>query len=153
ATIFAFLCRITSRQDERYPCCAPEGHAEKRVRALLGETPPRTASDGIVPLYSQIWGELLWVGKADHLDIVGHFEGLDRRGEGPFHTDWLASGSRFNRVRFDVVMDRIVDGMIVAEELRGAAAVAALKGPVHDGGPLDTAPSTSRIDVKSERPE
>jgi triacylglycerol lipase len=36
---------------------------------------------------------------------------------GPLHTDWLSSGARFNRVRFDVVMDRIVSGMVVAEEL------------------------------------
>ena len=86
------------------------------------ETPESTASDGIVPLYSQIWGELIWVGKADHLDIVGHFPGAPgKREEGPIHTDWLASGARFNRVRFDVVMDRIVAGLLVSEELHQAA--------------------------------
>lgn len=117
ATIFTALYKITARNDERYPCCPPDGSAQARVRALLGEAPPKHASDGIVPLYSQIWGELIWVGKADHLDIVGHFPGPPRRGEGPFHTDWLSSGARFNQVRFDVVMDRIVNGMMVAEEL------------------------------------
>jgi triacylglycerol lipase len=118
ATIFTALYRITARFDERYPCCPPDGSAERRVCALLGHAPPRDASDGIVPLYSQIWGELIWVGKADHLDIVGHFPGPPRAGGGPFHTDWLSSGARFNRVRFDVVMDRVVNGMVVAEELR-----------------------------------
>jgi triacylglycerol lipase len=122
ATIFTALYRITARDDERYPCCPPDGSAQRSVRALLGEAPPKHASDGIVPLYSQIWGELIWVGKADHLDIVGHFPGPPRRGEGPFHTDWLSSGARFNQVRFDVVMDRIVSGMAVAEELRKTAA-------------------------------
>jgi triacylglycerol lipase len=153
ATIFTFLYNITGRQDERYPCCAPDASAEKRIRALLGEAPPRGASDGIVPLYSQVWGEVIWVGKADHLDIVGHFPGASRKGEGPFHTDWLSSGSRFNRVRFDVVMDRIVNGMIVAEELRAAATVSALRGPVQEGALLDTAPTSAHAGVESERPE
>jgi triacylglycerol lipase len=125
ATIFAALYKLTARQDERYPCCPHDGSAVTRVRALLGEAPEPHANDGIVPLYSQIWGELIWVGKADHLDIVGHFPGPPRaRGQqttGPFHTDWLSSGARFTRVRFDVVMDRIVGGMLVAEELRRRA--------------------------------
>jgi triacylglycerol lipase len=119
ATIFTALSKLTARHDTRYPCAAPDDVGQTKVRALLGETPPRTASDGIVPLYSQVWGELIWVGKADHLDIVGHFPGAREKGYvGPIHTDWLSSGARFNRVRFDVVMDRIVSGMVVAEELR-----------------------------------
>lgn len=109
ATIFALLYGITARHDDRYPCAPPDGSAQRRVRELLGETPPHDASDGIVPLYSQVYGELLWVGKADHLDIVGHFPGPPR------HHDWMSSGARFNRVRFDVVMDRIVAGMLAAE--------------------------------------
>lgn len=110
ATIFALLYNITARHDERYPCAPADGSAERRVRALLGESPPPDASDGIVPLYSQVYGELIWVGRADHLDIVGHFPGPGG------HTDWMASGAQFSRVRFDVVMDRIVDGMLLAED-------------------------------------
>jgi triacylglycerol lipase len=111
ATVFTLLYNITARQDARYPCMAPDGGGEKQVRAMLGEAPPPTASDGIVPLYSQIWGELIWSGKADHLDVVGHFPGKD----GIAHTDWLSSGAHFNRVRFDVMVDRIVEGMLMAE--------------------------------------
>jgi triacylglycerol lipase len=133
ATIFTALFKLTARFDERYPCCSGDGSAQRKVRALLGETPPPDASDGIVPLYSQVWGELVWVGKADHLDIVGHFPGQDRKKHdpllGPIHTDWLSSGSRFNRVRFDVVMDRIVTGMTVAEELWRAPKTAAAAIP------------------------
>ncbi len=123
AMIFTALYNLTAMHDERYPCAPDDGSAQRRVRALLGETPESTASDGIVPLYSQIWGELIWVGKADHLDIVGHFPGAPggHKDDGPIHTDWLASGARFNRVRFDVVMDRIVSGLLVAEELHAAA--------------------------------
>jgi len=114
ATIFTALYNLTARHDTRYPCAPPDGSAQASVRALLGELPPVTASDGVVPLYSQVWGELIWVGKADHLDVVGHFPGPGG------HTDWLASGARFNRVRFDVVMDRIVAGMRLAEETAAA---------------------------------
>ena len=105
AAIFTFLQSITAHHDERYPCAPSDGSAARLVRHALGEEPPLQASDGVVPLYSQIWGELLWVGKADHLDIVGHFPGTGG------HTDWLASGSHFSRPKFEVVMDRIVDGM------------------------------------------
>ena len=109
AAIFTTLYNITARHDPQYPCSASDGSAEKQLSALLGELPPITANDGVVPLYSQLWGEVIWIGKADHLDIVGHFPG---RGG---HNDWLASGARFTRVRFDAVMDRIVAGMVAAE--------------------------------------
>jgi triacylglycerol lipase len=109
AAIFTALYNISARHHPQYACSAGDGSAEKQLAAMLGELPPITANDGVVPLYSQLHGELIWVGKADHLDIVGHFPG---RGG---HTDWLASGARFNRVRFDAVMDRIVAGMIAAE--------------------------------------
>jgi triacylglycerol lipase len=123
ATIFAALYQITARQSVRYPCAPPDGSAQKRVRALLGEEPPPGSNDGIVPLYSQVWGELVWVGKADHLDIVGHFPGTGG------HTDWLSSGARFSRVRFDVAMDRIVDGMLLAEDLRTRDAPSSVRPP------------------------
>jgi hypothetical protein len=116
ATIFTALYNITARHDARYPCAPPDGSAEKRVFAILGETLPVTANDGIVPLYSQVWGEIIWVGKADHLDIVGHFPGPRDRIAGMIHTDWLSSGAKFSRLRFDIVMDRIVEGMLKAED-------------------------------------
>ncbi len=115
ATLFAALYNITARYDERYPCAPTDGSAVRQVKALLGEAPPPSASDGIVPLYSQVWGELIWAGKADHLDVVGHFPGTHG------HVDWLSSGARFSRVRFDVMMDRIVSGMLLAEDLHAAA--------------------------------
>src|SRR5262249_40599848 len=112
ATLFTALQQIAGRHDARYPCAPLDGAAHAKVRAALGEEPERSGSDGIVPLYSQIWGELVWAGKADHLDVVGHFPGPGG------HTDWLSSGARFSRVRFDLAMDRVVDGMLAAEEQR-----------------------------------
>ena len=50
-----------------------------------------------------VWGELLWAGQADHLDIVGHFHD-DRASD---HVDWLASGARFDRTAFAEAMDAL----------------------------------------------
>jgi len=76
---------------------------------VLGEVPSRRANDGIVPLRSQLWGTLVWAGKGDHLDVVGHFDGP------PDHRDWLCSGSGFDRGSFATMMDQVVTGMWAAE--------------------------------------
>ncbi len=123
AGVFTALYNLTARIDERYPCAPGDGVAQAKLKAMLGEVLPPGANDGVVPLTSQIWGDLIWVGKADHLDIVGHFPGPGG------HTDWLASGARFQRVRFDVVMDRIVAGMIVGEQLKESRAPVSERAP------------------------
>ena len=41
ATIFALFYNITAREDDRYPCAPSDGSAQRKVRALLGEVPPR----------------------------------------------------------------------------------------------------------------
>jgi len=63
-------------------------------------------SDGIVPTLSMLWGELLWAGEADHLDVLGHFHDEREKSE---HTDWITSGSRFTSQRFGALLDAIVD--------------------------------------------
>ncbi len=103
-TLFHFLQRLTAAHDPRYPCRAPQ--AQERLAELCGHAPPENASDGVVPLASQLWGTPLWVGKADHLDIVGHFPGPGQ------HNDWMASGARFDIVRFEAVMDRLFEGLM-----------------------------------------
>ena len=105
AAIFQAMHRITARHHERYPCSPTDGSAERALANALGELPPPEANDGVVPLRSQVWGELTWAGKGDHLDLVGHFPGAGG------HTDWLASGSRFDTQRFDQVMDRVTTGL------------------------------------------
>lgn len=131
AAIFTALYNLTARIDQRYPCAPADGVAQAKLKAMLGEVIEPCANDGVVPLSSQIWGDLIWVGKADHLDIVGHFPGPGG------HTDWLASGARFQRVRFDVVMDRIVAGMMVGEQLRET------KAPVSERAPVSSSLQTS----------
>ena len=67
------------------------------LKAAFGEYPGRRANDGIVPTLSMLWGELLWCGAADHLDIVGHFRDHSRASP---HIDWLESGASFRRDNF-----------------------------------------------------
>lgn len=73
--------------------------------ALVGQAPganPQDAptadrSDGIVPTWSQPYGRLLRVARADHLDVIGHFRAP--RQSSP-HYDWLFSGSGFGLADF-----------------------------------------------------
>ena len=108
ALLFRSLHAVTSNHDDRYPCAAAEGTAPLFAK-MLGHVPERSANDGVVPLSSQLWGEPLWIGQGDHLDVVGHFPGPEG------HRDWLCSGSHFTLERFDAMLDRIVDGMLQAE--------------------------------------
>jgi triacylglycerol lipase len=108
AALFQLIHRTTSDLDRHYPCAPPDG-GDTLLRAFLKDLPPPEANDGIVPLRSQLWGTPVWIGKADHLDVVGYFRGGRR------HRDWLSSGARFNRKQFDAMMDAIVAGMIEGE--------------------------------------
>lgn len=109
AAIFHLMYRVTAEQDARYPCAAADGRAEEILYRTIGAPPEPGANDGVVPLRSQLWGEVAWIGKADHLDVVGHFPGPAG------HNDWLTSGAHFDRVRFDTVMDRVAEGMLAAQ--------------------------------------
>ena len=108
AALFQLLHRIAAGTNPRYPF-APTDGGDSALRALLGEVPDRRANDGMVPLRSQLWGNLVWAGKGDHLDVVGHFD------EPPDHRDWLCSGAGFDRGSLATMMDRVVAGMWAAE--------------------------------------
>lgn len=118
SAIFAVLYNITKDQDPTYPAKSPSPALHRAVATLLADMPPDTANDGVVPFYSQLWGDVVWAGSADHLDVVGHFPGRKRRGratEAEPNVDWLRSGAGFDENRFETVMDRIVDGMVLSE--------------------------------------
>jgi hypothetical protein len=56
--------------------------------------------DGIVPLASQYHGDVLYEARADHLDVLGHFEDASAT---PPHVDWINSGSGFDPKHFEAL--------------------------------------------------
>ncbi len=116
SSLFTSLYGITARSDPRYPCAAPETDpaTEAALHAAFGRSPGVRGNDGVVPLRSQLWGELVWTGHADHLDVLGHFDGGARGGGEPAHVDWLTSGSGFDRPRFDTMVDAVARGLLQA---------------------------------------
>ncbi len=75
SALFTTLYGITSRSDDRYPCGPPklDPNAERRLVDAFGAVPGLRANDGVVPTLSQVWGRVAWAGRADHLDVLGHF--------------------------------------------------------------------------------
>ncbi len=103
ATVYSTLYGITSRQPSRYPYPEPAPATEQRLSAAIGRTTTPSMNDGVVPLRSMLWGDLLWAGRADHLDVVGHFAGTGD------HVDWLSSGAHFDDASFQSMADRVVE--------------------------------------------
>jgi hypothetical protein len=75
------------------------------LRAGIDHEISDTTSDGIVPTLSMLWGDLIWAGEADHLDVIGHFHDDSEPAE---HVDWITSGSRFTKQRFESMLDAVV---------------------------------------------
>lgn len=124
-TIFAALSELTGHIDERYPCAAARADDDTEAALLraFGRAPGVHANDGVVPLRSQLHGRLVWAGYADHLDVLGHFDGSKAAksakiaatgagpGDDPPHVDWLRSGAGFDAARFAEMTKAIADGM------------------------------------------
>lgn len=107
--VYTTLYGVTSRADRRFGYAIPTSQqAGVLAEGLMREVTPEHV-DGIVPTLSMLWGELLYCGAADHLDVVGHF-GDDRRREG--HVDWLRSGARFGRTEFASMVDAICEFLL-----------------------------------------
>jgi triacylglycerol lipase len=110
AALFTAIHTITASYDECYPCALREAAApaEKLLTTSFERSPGVRANDGVVPLRSQIWGDLVWTGHGDHLDVLGHY----RDTEGSDHHDWLSSGSQFDAAQFDGLVDAIARRMV-----------------------------------------
>jgi hypothetical protein len=118
-SLFYALHRLTANVPERYPCAAMREDSpwtdevtEAHLTAALGASASVADNDGIVPVRSQVWGNVVWAGIGDHLDVLGHY--LDRRRGEPElpHRDWLTSGSGFGDREFAALIDAIAGGML-----------------------------------------
>jgi hypothetical protein len=101
--LFTALRRLTSEMDPRFvPTLTP--HQQTQLTEGLGAPPDVNDNDGIVPVLSQVWGELLHVARADHFDVIGHFRTTrtDR-----VHYDWLASACHFDHDEFEATWSKV----------------------------------------------
>jgi hypothetical protein len=105
AAIYSTLYQFASQESEVYPYARPTPREAELLRIGVDHEVNGSSNDGIVPTLGMLWGELLWAGEADHLDILGHFGDDQKPVE---HMDWVTSGSRFTRQRFGAVLDEIV---------------------------------------------
>lgn len=113
--LYSFLHgRSSSFPESRRPRLTPE--QAERMRGKDGTLPSLRSSDGIVPSWSQIWGEVLDVVNADHLDVIGHFDDPNHRSH---HMDWLLSGSGFLREDFERTWRKVTDFCLPPAIFRG----------------------------------
>jgi triacylglycerol lipase len=94
------LYHLIYRLSARMPANRLGDLEDRHVEALVsgyGKVPAPSANDGIVPTRSQIWGEIIHIARADHLDVMGYFGDPE---QGPSHVDWLVTGSGFDQTRF-----------------------------------------------------
>jgi triacylglycerol lipase len=104
---------LTSHADQRY---VPQLDAQQQ-RAILsgyGELPEVIDNDGMVPTLSQIWGEVIHVANADHLDVVGQYGRFSPKGT---RADWLPSASGFDDGAFTALWDAVA--LFVTRTSRG----------------------------------
>jgi triacylglycerol lipase len=106
STVYGFASRAAARYP--YAVVAPE-HARKLEQSCPVALRAQTV-DGIVPTLSMLWGELLWCGAGDHLDVVGHFGDSGQRPRQ--HVDWLQSGASFSRIDFAAMADSLSDFLL-----------------------------------------
>lgn len=104
AALYSTLYQFTSQRPKVYPYARATARQAELIRAGIDHEVNDGSNDGIVPTLSMIWGDLIWAGEADHLDVLGHFHDEIRPTD---HTDWVTSGSRFTRQRFGAMLDAI----------------------------------------------
>lgn len=94
--LYTTLHVIAGRSQQPFSCPLPTRDVAAQIGKATGLELGLETSDGIVPTLSMLHGRLLWSGAADHLDVLGHFNG----GKHSAHTDWLTSGAGFTSADF-----------------------------------------------------
>jgi triacylglycerol lipase len=112
AAIYSTLYQFASKVPDVYPYARPNERELALLRSGIDHEIGDSTNDGIVPTLSMLHGKLIWAGEADHLDVLGHFADDDederRRAPGASpHRDWITSGARFSRKRFNALLDAV----------------------------------------------
>jgi hypothetical protein len=104
ALLYSTLYQFASQHPKVYPYARPTAREAELLRVGIDHPVTDASNDGVVPTLSMLWGELIWAGEADHLDVLGHFHDEIQPSA---HTDWVTSGARFTRQRFAALLDAI----------------------------------------------
>lgn len=117
--LYAAMYNLSARTpQERAPM--PTWDQIQAMRACWGDVPDLRASDGIVPTLSQLHGEVIAAVRADHHDVIGHFNDTEHD---PPHYDWLMSGSGFKRREFEGLWASIADWIAAGEAAEAVAEI------------------------------
>lgn len=104
AALYSTLYQFAGQNPKRYPYAQPSMRQSQEIRNGMGHDVNEIDNDGIVPTLSMLYGQLIWAGEADHLDVLGYFHDEVRPTD---HVDWINSGSRFTRQRFAALLDGV----------------------------------------------
>lgn len=131
AVVFSILYHLAAREHRHYPYPHPGKNVLDDWEGRLPFRLDAKANDGVVPSLSQVYGRVLDVAVADHLDVVGQFESEAA------YTDWLPSGSKYREAEFMASWDAVAAEIAAASvgdareapERTGKVKVHAAKGP------------------------
>jgi hypothetical protein len=111
AAVYATLYQFASKVPDVYPYARPTERELSLLRSGIDHEIVDSTNDGIVPTLSMLHGTLIWAGEADHLDVLGHFaddsDESEREPGAVKHRDWITSGARFSRKRFNALLDAL----------------------------------------------
>jgi triacylglycerol esterase/lipase EstA (alpha/beta hydrolase family) len=110
--VYQALYRLAGRASPMMRAPPQALAARDALVKAFGDMPTAEDSDGIVPVYSQFHGRLLGAVKADHHDVIGHF---DDSSTDPPHIDWLLTGTGFSRDHFDALWRDVAAFVLNAE--------------------------------------
>ena len=109
AAMYSTLYQFTAQKPSIYDYAEPDHDQLDNLRRGIPHELDETDNDGIVPTLSQLWGQLVWCGEGDHLDVLGYFH--DDHPD-KIHVDWMTSGSHFDRQRFFRLTDAVADFLL-----------------------------------------
>jgi hypothetical protein len=110
AAIYSTLYQFASKVPDVYPYARPTERELSLLSSGIDHEIDDSTNDGIVPTLSMLHGTLIWAGEADHLDVLGHFADDEEQAWPPSqsrHRDWITSGARFSRKRFNALLDAV----------------------------------------------
>ncbi len=111
APIYATIYGVTASEHAKYKAPVASALTRERFLERMPFEVTGRANDGVVPALSMVWGDVIWAGPGDHLDVIGHFYGGSAARD---HVDWISSGAKYGLPEFDSQMDAMARHVLSA---------------------------------------